>query len=66
LETKTDRLLEAIERQGLKLERFPASVRVRGRGIDVSARRLEDLDLKDLLPEPHRAKRHERQAPQYR
>lgn len=43
-------VLEAIERRKLLLERGPGYVRITGPGVDVMARKLAELDARDLDP----------------
>ena len=48
--TKHDRIIDEIQRRGLRLEEYPRSVRVVGSGVDIRASRLTYLNLDDLKP----------------
>lgn len=47
---RADYMRAEIERRGLRLERTGIAWRVTGHGVDVSVRRLEDLNTSTLKP----------------
>lgn len=50
LTSKEKQILAEIRRRGLRLEEYPHCVRVRGRGVDLTASKLHYIDLDNLAP----------------